>query len=79
MSIPILCVMSEKKLLEICMKINKKLRRLGVISLYFMKRFFDHENTKVGKHEKFLGFFRVFVISCFPDWIFYGTGLPGLG
>jgi len=27
----------------------------------------NHENTKSEKHEKFHGFFRVFVLSCFRD------------
>jgi hypothetical protein len=25
------------------------------------------ENTKVGKHENFIGLFRAFIISCFRD------------
>ena len=37
-------------------------RVLIVNSLHFVKRFFYHENTKVGKHEKFFSF-----ISCFRD------------
>ena len=32
-------------------------------SLHFMKKLIYHENTKVGKPEIFLGFFRAFVID----------------
>ncbi|CAB1082515.1 hypothetical protein D1AOALGA4SA_10128 [Olavius algarvensis Delta 1 endosymbiont] len=32
--------------------------------LYSMQRSFNHENTKVGKHEKFLS-----IISCFRHFV----------
>lgn len=35
--------------------------------LHSTKRFYYHENTKVGKHEKLPCFIRHFVISCFRD------------
>jgi hypothetical protein len=43
------------------------IRVLDVDSLHIMKRYFYHENTKVGKHDNFISFFRAFVISCFRD------------
>jgi hypothetical protein len=39
-------------------------RVLDVDSLHFMKRYFYHENTKVGKHENFISFF-----SCFSHFV----------
>jgi len=32
-------------------------------SLHFMEKLIYHENTKVGKHEIFIAFFRAFVID----------------
>ena len=40
---------------------------------------FYHESTKVGKHEIFFDFFRVFVISCFRDYSFSVLRLGGSG
>lgn len=31
----------------------------------------NHETPKIRKHEKFIGMFRAFVLSCFRDKIFY--------
>jgi hypothetical protein len=38
---------------------------------------FHHESTKVGKHENYLVFFRVFVISWFRDLFFCNPARPG--
>jgi len=38
-----------------------------------LAEYFNHENTKLRKHEiMILNFFRVFVLSCFRDF-FYPT------
>jgi hypothetical protein len=47
--------------------VRSMIRVLIVISLHFMKIFFHHENAKFRKHEIYLVFFRVFVLSCFRD------------
>ena len=52
---------------EICQSLISYLFRLDITILDKTEaKRINHENTKVGKHEKFL-FFRVFVILCFRD------------
>ena len=52
---------------EICQSLISYLFRLDITILDKTEaKRINHENTKVGKHEKFI-FFRVFVISCFRD------------
>ena len=45
-----------------------------------MKKFFHHENSKYGKHENYLLFFRVFVLARFRDkFALFGFGFSELG
>jgi hypothetical protein len=47
--------------------------------VHILKNFFHHENTKWGKHEIYMAFFRVFVLSCFRGrFIFSGSSYQDL-